>query len=241
MKRVTIDDLNEGAENPDDAPLSRVERAPKAEPQQALDIAAIVNAAVTAALAAGRTDTNALSEAITAGMQQVQTPKHENIASNGVSVLNPLGDEKFPRPGLKCEMWLGGFDAADDDKVKRAWKIEAKDVSIWEQLALNTLAPVSKTIQRIDDVPMKVIVDAKKNDVTGEPQRLIIGLPLTMVGKTGENRNMVPRITELVRQLNGVDFTERSWPLPEKADDLKWFMAQHGSGNYVSKREEVRA
>jgi len=240
MKRTQLDSLNEGADNPDDEPVSKVERYAPQQAQPAIDIAAIVKAAVEAALSAGRANTEDLSDAITKGMQQVATPKHENVESNGVSHANPLGDLKHPRPGLKCEMWWGVI--ADDGKIGRAGELLAGDCTVWEQLALNMLEPVKGVIECHDGDPIKIAIEPKHNSITGELERLILALPQGIVGAGSERRNMVPDWTNIVYQLTGCDFRPKSLPFPAKADDLAWFMAEHRAGRYVAVRpKEVAA
>ena len=207
-----------------------------------IDIAAIVQAAVTAALAAGKQDSHELADAITKGMQQVAAPIHENKVSDGVSELNPLGDTKHPRPGLKCEVWYGAYEASDnpaDVRVKKAWEVYDHDCSAWEQLALNMLEPMAKTIKRLDRQDMHVIVTGVRSQTSGELQRLVIGLPLSVIGKGSDaaGRNMVPDITDLVRQLTGHDLTPERVPYDKTAKDggtLGRLMAAHRAKNYVA-------
>jgi hypothetical protein len=213
-------------------------------PSTQVDIAAIVQAAVTAALAAGKQDSHELADAITKGMQQVAAPIHEYKQSDGVSELNPLGDRDYPRPGLKCRMWYGIVDDQDDNKVKRAFEIYDHDISLWEQLALNMLTPMEKVIKKLDGSDLRVTVVEQRNQASGALERMVIGLPLAVLSKKGDatTRNMVPAIPSLVYQLTGHDFRPESLPLPASREYLIAVMAAHRRGEYVCpKPQQVAA
>lgn len=202
-----------------------------AAPTQGVDIAAIVQAAVSAALAAGNQNSADLAKAITQGMEQVKEPIPENKIAPQVSDMNPLGDRDNPRPGLRRECFYGVF--SDKDKpVMAAWEIKPKDASAWEQLALNMLTAGEKTIKALDGNPILV-------RITDDGKRLVIGLENRVIGKNSDKvgRNMVPPICEIVRQVTGHDFRPESLSL----ETLKHLMAEHRAKRYVGPTAAVAA
>lgn len=237
-------DLADELNRDDDEPVSRVTRfAPPA--QQAVDIEAIVRAAVQASLAAQQQAGGGMmdvAKAITEGMAQVRQPKPENQFDPGISERNPFGERDHPLPSLKCEMFYGIIQDKDGHPVSPFEELQPHELTLWETLALNCLEPVEKVVRRLDQAPMRVKVVAKYHDTTGALMRLTIGFPAAVIGKGSfQNRNMVPDITALVYQLSGHDLRRDTLPYPDKQDDLLWLMTEHRAKRYVSKRELVSA
>lgn len=170
-----------------------------------------------------------IAKAITDGMAQVAQPIPENKVSDGRSDLNPLGLSS-PRPGFKCEMWMGVID--DEQNTRKWFELEASDLTIWEECALNTLQPIETVIRSLgsEREDLKVRVEAKLNSVSGKLDRLTIAVPLTWVQKGADSKkNMIPGITEIVRQLNGCDFRRHEMPL----ETLKQIQAAQRAGDYT--------
>jgi hypothetical protein len=178
-----------------------------------------------------------IAKAITDGMAQVATPLPENKASNGISDSNPFGVSS-PRPGLKCEMWMGVIN--DKNEVKPWFQIEPTEVTIWEECALNTLEPIEKTIYALgsERENLKVRVEAKRDSISQKLQRLMIAVPLTWVQKGPDSRKgEIPPITDIVRQLTGYDFRRREISL----ETLKQIQAAQCKGDYTFHPSKVAA
>jgi hypothetical protein len=195
----------------------------------ASDIQAIVRAAVEAAQGGNQE----LAQAITTGIQQ-SAGKHENETHPGVSVYNPAGERDHPRPGLKCRMTLGIRDPKTQ-VVSETYALDGDDLTAYEQIALNTLEPWEGKIELLDGTVIPLTIVPSYNDVTEALERLVLVLPQAVTGKGSEKKNMVPSIPSIVAQVTGRDFSRLS------LDDLKWFMAEHRSGRYVSERSAVAA
>lgn len=237
--RAALDSLDDGAENPDDEPVSRVTKL--APPSASISLTAEQFQQLLAAATSGGGGAG-LAEAITRGMKESKEPIPENKVTDGISDLNPLGDRLYPRAGLlKCRVFWGAIEDTDDRHVQRSHEIEDSDISIWELFALNLLEPVEKVIKRLDKAAMAVKVEAKRNPSTDALERLVIGFPKGIIGKRGENRNMVPDLTEVVYQITGHDFRPESVPYPQYAEYLKEVHRLHKAKQYVCPAREVAA
>lgn len=162
-------------------------------------------------------------------------PEGTDASYPRISVLNPLGERDHPRPGLKCEFFLG-TRMPKTKQVQRTYPWVADDLSAHEQIALNTLVPTSKTILLRDDSEAKCeVVATSADDITGEITRMVVVLPPHLLEKKSQSKNNIPGICDLVAQLTGRDFARLS------PDDLAWFMAEHRKKHFVSVRESVAA
>lgn len=179
-------------------------------------------------------NTQSLADAFTKGMEQVREPKPENKFHPGISELNPAGERDFPRPGLKCEFFLGTQDAKTGH-IYRTYPYDAQDLTAYEQIALNTLEPASAVIKRIDGMPIRVQVVPTRDPVSDEITRMVIVVPTDVIAKGSQTKNFLPSLVSLVAQITGKDFSTLS------LDDLKWFMAEHREKRYVSARPAVAA
>ena len=175
-----------------------------------------------------------LVAAFTKGIESAREPIPENKFSPGISTLNPLGDKAHPRPGLKCDFYLGTMDAKNG-QVFRTYPFDAHDLTAQEQIALNTLTPISGVIERLDGAKMKVQVIPTRDPVSDEITRMVIVVPSDVIAKGSQVKNMLPNLVQMVAQLTGRDFSKLSH------DDLAWFMAEHRAGRFVNTREQVAA
>jgi hypothetical protein len=243
--RVTVDDLNEGAENPDEEPVSRVTPIARAvEAPQTVTLTTEQFQQLLAAATSGGAGGPGLAEAITQGMKEAKEPIPENKTTERVSELNPLGDQKFPRAGLlKCKVFWGAIDDTPERAVHGAYEIADEDASIWELLALNMLEPCEKVIKRLDRAAMPVKVVARYNASTNALERLTIGFPMAVVGKGADKglKNMIPDLAEVSYQLTGHDFRQDSLPYPACADYLREAMRLHRAKQFVCPAREVAA
>ena len=191
---------------------------------------------ITAAVSAAAQGNQALADAVTAGIAATRKPIPEGTdASNPrISVFNPLGDRDHPRPTLRYEVFLGTFDAKTK-QVQRTYPFLDDDLTVNEVIALNTLEPVSTTLEFHGIGPTRVSVVPERDAVTDEIQRLVITLPTNVTGKGSTVKNMLPGPCGLVALLTGRDYSKLS------NDDLAWFMAEHRAGRYVTEREPVAA
>lgn len=191
---------------------------------------------ITAAVTAAAQGNQALADAVTAGIAATRKPIPEGTdASNPrISVLNPLGDRDHPRPALRWEVFLGTFDQKTK-QVQRTYPYLTDDLTVNEVIALNTLEPITTTLDFHGIGPTRVSVIPERDAVTDAIYRLVITLPTNVTGKGSTVKNMLPGPCGLVAQLTGRDFSKLS------GDELAWFMAEHRSGRYVTERKPVAA
>ena len=231
----------------DDAPeidVTEDEAADAAEMVPAAPIVASPPAAPTAPIAMSLADLQALlkansesqasgnaalADALTSGIIKAQQTIHENKLAPGVSTFNVLGDRDHPRPGLKCDIFLGTQDAKSK-QVHRTYEFVAADLTAQEQIALNTLVPAQVVVERLDGAPMKVQVIPELHPVDESLTRLTIVVPGDVMAKGSQVKNMLPGPLNLVNQITGRDFSKLSH------DDLKWFMAEHRAKRFVAER-----
>lgn len=172
----------------------------------------------------------AFSQAVT----NAREPIPENKFSPGISALNPLGEREHPRPGLKCDVTLGTQDP-QTKQLRDTYPYEADDLTVYEQIALNTLQPWTGVIERLDGAKMKVAVVPAYNAIDDSIEKLVIVIPADVTGKGSTIKNMLPGICNIVEQITGHNYAKLS------NDDLAWFMAEHRKKNYVAVREAVAA
>jgi hypothetical protein len=195
-----------------------------------------IQAIVATAIAASQQGNQNLAEIVTQGIAQARKPIPEGTdASNPkISVFNPLGDRDYPRPGLKCEFTYGTQDAKTK-QISRTYPLEAEDLTVIEQIALNTLEAGHYSIKLHDDTPIKLSIVPDLDPATDVLTRMVLVVPQIVTGKGSALKNMLPGPIDIVRQVTGKDFSTLA------GADLAWFMAEHKAKRYVSTREEVAA
>lgn len=161
-------------------------------------------------------------------------PEGTDASYPRISALNPLGERDHPRPGLKCDFYLGTREPKSQT-VQRTYQFVAEDLTAYEQIALNTLTPTSGAMELLDGAPVKVELVATKDDITDEITRMVLIVPPKIIQKGSEHKNMLPSVCKIVEQLTGKNYAKLS------KDDLAWFMAEHRKKNYVAGRESVAA
>jgi hypothetical protein len=196
------------------------------------DIQAIVKTAVEAA----QSGNQHFAQIVTDGIAQARKPIPEKTDADypRVSTLNPLGEKDHPRPGLKCEFYLG-TKLPKTGQAQRTYPFVADDLTAQEQIALNTLEPTSGVVQLLDGAEIKVEVAPTRDDITNAIVRMVLVVPQYVIEKNSQHKNMLPSICNLVEQLTGKNFAKLS------LDDLAYFMAEHRKKHYVSERESVAA
>jgi len=204
--------------------------APASFSMTAVDLQAMVAAAVTAAQA-GNT---ALAQAVTKGIADAREPIPENKFAPDVSDFNPLGERAHPRPALKCEMFYGSIDPKTK-AVSRTYPLLQEDLTAAEIVALNTLEPQNTHITLHDGATIKFAIVPEHDPATDELRRLILCVPQSVIGKGSALKNMLPGLVRIVAQVTGHDYSALS------RDDLAWFMAEHRAKRYVRVREVVAA
>jgi hypothetical protein len=177
-----------------------------------------------------------IAAAVTEGIAQARTPIPENKQHHDKSDHNPFGDVAQPRPGLKCAWWWGMIDDKTKTVSNTGYEIDPADLTVWEQLALNTLPPGKKVIKRLDGAELPVSITEKLDD-HGKVKEMLLGLPANVIGKAGENKNMVPDITEIVRRMTGHDFRREEL----STEETLRLMAAHRAKNYDVPRKAVAA
>lgn len=222
--------LAEPAETPAAAPP-----APVASQPISITIADIQAIVKTAVEAASQGNAN-LADVVTQGIAQARKPIPEGTdASNPrISVFNILGDRDHPRPDLKCEFFIGTQEPKTGI-ISRTYPWLADDLTVQEIIALNTLEPVTLTVQRLDEQPMPVSIVPTKDAVTGALKRLVVVVPLEVIEKGSQLKNFMPGPINLVAQITGKNFNKVS------NDELAWLMTEHRAKRYVSGRETVAA
>lgn len=196
------------------------------------DIQGIVKAAVEAA----QSGNQQIASIVTQGIAQARKPIPEQTDADyhRISAFNPLGDRDHPRPGLKCEVYIGTREPKSNT-VQRSYGFLADDLTVYEQIALNTLEPMKQTIKLLDDSPLAIEIVGTRDEITGALTRMVIMVPLQVIQKGSQSKNLMPGICNLVAQLTGKDYTKLSH------EDLAYLMAEHRKGNYISEREPVAA
>lgn len=213
----------------------KVTPAPVRAPMQAFTMtAADIQAIVTSAVQAASQGNAALADAVTQGIANAREPIPENKFAPEISVYNPLGDHLHPRPGLRCKVTLATQDAKTKI-VKETYPFEANDLTAYEQIALNTLVPWSGRVHLLDGAEIKLSIVPSYNPIDDSIEKLALVIPAHVTEKKSAIKNMLPPICNLVEQITGHNYAKLS------LDDLKWFMAEHRSRNYVAARDTVAA
>jgi hypothetical protein len=174
-----------------------------------------------------------LASAITQGMAAMREPIPEQKQHHGISEQNPFGELKHPSPSLKCDFWWGVIDDKTKNPKRSGYEIDPSVLTVWERMALNLLQPGTFTIKRLDKVEMPLAVGAEYSDA-GVLRHMVIAFPQNVVGKGSDKgvRNMVPDLTEIVRQITGCDVRRESL---SDAETLR-LMAEHRAKRYDTPR-----
>jgi hypothetical protein len=178
--------------------------------------------------ASSQQNTQALADALTQGIKQAQPQRPSNEIAPDISDANPLGERDHPRPGLKCKVTLGIMDGKNK-QIQPTYPFVAEDLTVYEQIALNTLAEGEYVIKLYDGKDITVQVIEQRDDLK-RLQRIVIVVPQQVTLKGSETRNMLPGPVNIVAQITGRDFSKLS------LEDLEWFMAEHRAKRYVSER-----
>ena len=123
----------------------------------------------------------AATEALDMAARQQQP---DNKFAPNISDYNPQGDRQFPRPKLKCEMFL-------------PWEAEAESLTYEEIELLNLLEDGEYMIKRNDGAKVKVVVKLKMN-TNGTPDVLMMNSEAAF---NDENHWMMPGLTIILRQI----------------------------------------
>jgi hypothetical protein len=177
------------------------------------------------------------ADAIAKAIDRTQRRTPENPNSPDISEANPFGDRDNPRPGLKCDWWLGVINEKTKKADRSGYEFDPKTLTVWEQLALNSLEPQVGEIERLDGAALPVSVAATKDDF-GKTLYMVLAFPANVISKkSSENKNMIPRIEDIVLQLTGHDFRRKSL----SNEETLRLMAEHRNGNYDVPRKAVAA
>jgi hypothetical protein len=177
------------------------------------------------------------ADAIAKAIDRTQRRTPENPNSPDISDANPFGDRDNPRPGLKCDWWLGVINEKTKKAERSGYELDPRVLTVWEQLALNTLEPMQGQVERLDGAPMAVAIAAEKDDLD-KTIYMTMAFPANVVSKkSSENKNMIPRIEDIVLQLTGHDFRRKTL----SSEETLRLMAEHRKGNYDVPRKVVAA
>lgn len=108
----------------------------------------------------------------------------DNKLSPGVSSFNPQGDREYPRPALKCPMFL-------------PWEAEQGSLTFEEIELLNLLEEGDYAVKRNDGTKLKVAVKIKMN-MNGTPDTLFMNSEAAF---NEENHWMMPSLVIILRQV----------------------------------------
>lgn len=108
----------------------------------------------------------------------------DNKFSHGISAFNPQGDREYPRPTLKCAMFL-------------PWEAEQESLTFEEIELLNLLEEGEYIIRRNDGVKIQVTVKIKMN-MNGTPDTLFMNSEAAF---TDETHWMMPPLVSVLRQI----------------------------------------
>jgi len=120
-------------------------------------------------------------QALTNAQNQLQP---DNKHAPGISDLNPQGELQYPRPKLKCEMFI-------------PWEAEQESLT-WEEIELlNLLESGEFVVKRNDGVKIMVSVQMLMN-LNGKPNRVLMNSETAF---NDEHHWMMPPLTTILRQV----------------------------------------
>lgn len=213
-KDRALADLNEGADNPDEEPVSRVTVVTKeAAVQQApvaqinvTDLAQAFAQALGASQAQHATDMEAL-------IKNARSRRPESFRGDfpfpNISAFNPDGDAK-PCPPLKCEMWEGIW-VSTENRARKGYPLEQGDLGPLtkrEVRLLNQLTPGVFTIENRDGGTGTLRI-VGEHDPSGALTLLILAYPETWLSK--EEKHVKPSVTETCKQIFGIEGNVDQW------------------------------
>jgi len=123
----------------------------------------------------------AATEALDMAARQQQP---DNKFAPGISDYNPQGDREYPRPSLKCPMFL-------------PWEAEQESLTFEEIELLNLLEDGEYTVKRNDGVKIGVTIKIKVNR-NGTPDVLMMNSEAAF---NEEHHWMMPGLTVILRQV----------------------------------------
>lgn len=102
-------------------------------------------------------------EAAKAALDRAHKTQFPQGAKRGreISMFNPQGDTKYPRPDLKCKMFL-------------PWQAEKETLTVEEIRLLNLLEDGDYRVKRNDGTRMTITVKIQTNSNNGKPERLLM-------------------------------------------------------------------
>lgn len=161
-------------------PMSGLD-APAAVPATMENVMTMLVAALQK-IAEGQTNSQkAATEALDMAARQTQP---DNKFGPAISDFNPQGDLHYPRPKLRCPMFL-------------PWEAEAESLTFEEIELLNLLEDGEYLVRRNDGVKVKIIVKVKMN-LNGTPDVLMMNSESAF---NDENHWMMPGLTVILRQV----------------------------------------
>lgn len=135
-----------------------------------------------AKIAAGQT--NAQMVATQALDQAARQQQPDNRFAPGISVYNPQGDLQYPRPKLKCPMFI-------------PWEAEEESATFEEIELLNLLESGDYSVKRNDETRVPVTVKISMNN-NGKADRLLMNSETSF---NDDNHWMMPGLTVILRQI----------------------------------------
>lgn len=147
--------------------------------------AGVLQALVSAlqSIASGQQDARSAAQQALEMSARMQQP--DNRTAPGISVFNPQGDTQFPRPKLKCRMFL-------------PWQAEEASLTFEEIELLNLLESGEFTLRRNDDSKITVTVRTIVNESTGKPDRLLVN---SETAYNNDNHWMMPPLAKMLREV----------------------------------------
>lgn len=116
--------------------------------------------------------------------QAAKQQQPDNKFSHNISDFNPQGDSMYPRPKLKCEMFI-------------PWEAEPESLNFEELELLNLLEDGEFVIKRNDNMKVQVTVKIQMN-LNGKPNRLLMN---SETAYNDDNHWMMPPLVSILRQV----------------------------------------
>lgn len=174
--------------------------APVSAPAPQTDVMALAQALALALNQNNQQQTDALQQILQTQLRLAQNPggRHSNSDQENprISAFNPKGEREFPRPGLKCHMYLGQYD--DEGKIDAAYPIMEDSCTLEEQELCNQLDQGEATVERNDGKTGKAIIQARR-DGAGRLNRIIVALPYGWLSK--EFQAQLPSLKRMLKEI----------------------------------------
>lgn len=151
-------------------------------PQASLENIMLMLVDALRGVASGQANAQQVAAAALESAARQQQP--DNKFAPLISVFNPQGDLQYPKPDLKCKMYL-------------PWEAEKESLT-WEEIELlNLLQAGEYTVKRNDGTKIMITVKIVRN-LNGRPERLLMN---SETGFNDDNHWLMPPLTTTLRNI----------------------------------------